>query len=259
MPEIISKEDFNKAKYLLSSSNAKSKAVEDYLCSGLLYCSCGGKMHGNRRYCGRDKLLLVTYRCANRSQQRNCDTKEINKVYLDGYVMDIIYKYIFDSKTVGDISQRLKDYRNYMTAKNKAEIEICNTKLAEISNNIDNLITLAMKNQIVSDSIKEKLSSFESEKLELELQIQSLKHNLLLEDCNVPSNKEIADTKNYFKCHYTNKTKYLVGEYIDKIIVDNDTVKIHFKINLPDENMTLKPLVVSIKRDDIYKRYKPVI
>lgn len=100
MPAIIDKSTFYKAKYLLEknvNNGGKNSAKENYLLSGLVYCSCGGKMHGNRRYCGRSKQLLITYRCANKCQQRNCSTKEINKVYLDNYVMDVISKNLFNT------------------------------------------------------------------------------------------------------------------------------------------------------------------
>jgi hypothetical protein len=131
--------------------------------------------------------------------------------------------------------------------------------LEEISNNIANLINLAMKKQITSDSIKDKLSALEQEKVDVELHIQALKHNLLLEKCETLMSKAIADSKSYFKYHRVDKAKYVIGEYIDKIVVDNNDITIYFKVNIPDDNMELQPLVVGISRADMYKRYRAVI
>jgi site-specific DNA recombinase len=262
MPAIINESDFNKSKYLIcnnSTNSGKESAKEDYLCSGLLYCGCGSKIHGNRRYCGRDKTLLITYRCSNRAQQRGCNTKEINKVYLDNYVMDAVYRYIFDAQSIESIVQKLKAYRDYNSVKNKHYVEIYSERLEEISNNIANLINLAMKKQITSDSIKDKLSALEQEKVDVELHIQALKHNLLLEKCETLMSKAIADSKSYFKYHRVDKAKYVIGEYIDKIVVDNNDITIYFKVNIPDDNMELQPLVVGISRADMYKRYRAVI
>jgi hypothetical protein len=83
--------------------------------------------------------------------------------------------------------------------------------------------------------------------------------DIKLDECEVLLDKAIADSQYYFKYHKTDQARSVIGEYIDKVVVDNDTIKIFFKVSLPDENMVLKPLVIVGDREDVYKKYRPAI
>ncbi|WP_246066949.1 recombinase family protein [Paenibacillus koleovorans] len=97
MPAIISKEDFQKAQEKINFNKRAPgayKAKEMYLLSGLTICGgCLKKlgqefsMMGNVKYCGRNKLKYVTYRCGNRDRTKECKNKELRREYIESYVL----------------------------------------------------------------------------------------------------------------------------------------------------------------------------
>ena len=95
-PQIISQETYNTVQKRISDNKLKGgrlNAKECYLLSGKLYCSeCGRAMVGNKHYCGRNKSLHVTYRCP--SNRHLCANKEINRDYIDSYVISLLEKEI---------------------------------------------------------------------------------------------------------------------------------------------------------------------
>lgn len=111
MPRIIDDATFMQIQRLLNKNlerGGRFKAKELYLLSGLIYCgSCNLSMHGNTRYCGRNKLKYVTYRCPGRSQQRDCHRKEINKTYIENFVLDMLYQNLFCATSIIDITKKM--------------------------------------------------------------------------------------------------------------------------------------------------------
>ena len=195
----------------------------------------------------------------NRSQHKDCITKEINKVYLDNFVMDTLTKNLFSTYSIDKISDSLKEYRSYQASKRKKDLQLYNQKLEQITKDIDSLISLAIRNNVNSESLKEKLTTLEHNKITLEFQIKRLTTDIKLEKCETLLHKAIADSKHYFKFHDISRAKLVINEYIEKVVVSNSTVSIYFKINIPDENMVLNPLVVVTDRENIYNQYRPAI
>lgn len=146
-----------------------------------------------------------------------------------------------------------------MVNKNKQELINNKKKLEKVSKDIETLINIAIRSKLATDSIKERLSDLEKQKICLEIEIESLSSDLMLEECEVLLDRAIADSRHYFKYHNVEKARLVIGEYIDKVVVDNKSVKIYFKISIPDDNMELKPLVITGNREDIYKMYRPAI
>jgi len=63
-------------------------------------------MVGNARHSGRDKSLYVTYRCP--SKHYSCSNKEINRDYLERFVVDLLEERIFNNTALKQITENIE-------------------------------------------------------------------------------------------------------------------------------------------------------
>ena len=69
--------------------------------TGKIVCGeCGKSFGGARKFCGRNKLKYVTYRCYNRDRTGDtaCHNSEIQRDLLEGFVLKQIADIVFDDK-----------------------------------------------------------------------------------------------------------------------------------------------------------------
>jgi site-specific DNA recombinase len=145
-------------------TGGRLNAKTQYLLSGKVFCQeCGKSMVGNTRFSGRDKSLYVTYRCP--SKRYACNNKEINRGYLESYVVSLLEKHLFNSASLYNIKNKIEEMASSGTN---------NTYLAETEKKLSNVKT-ALKNVadavaagLLSEALVERLRSLEQEKAELE-------------------------------------------------------------------------------------------
>ena len=85
-------------------------AKENYMLAGKIFCGlCSAAYCGNRMYSGRNKALLVTYRCGKRSSRGDsiCNCKDINRKYIEDFIFKRVGEIIFSVK---QIPQLIKTY-----------------------------------------------------------------------------------------------------------------------------------------------------
>ena len=95
VPEIVDKSTFDKAQEIMQEREVcqiYSASSSDYLLSGLIRCSkCGRSMTGTSRKSGRKNIEYHMYACPNhKSTLEHCETFEINRDYLEGYIKEAI-------------------------------------------------------------------------------------------------------------------------------------------------------------------------
>lgn len=231
---IISNEDWFKAqnikgmkKHLPARSNTSKIS---FLC-GLVKC---GK-------CGSN---LVTQGCKNRygvqyyylicSSKRNlganvCNNKMIDVAKLECIVINDMKKYFNSS----NIANKIKKYLNTNQKKNTEllkEKEDLENKIIKLDLQIQNLInSIAEGNVIISKYINQKIEELEKEKQKIILQLNELNNtNILYTD-----NSLIEYIKNINEKLNTNdfeELKLLCKTVIDKIVITDENVDIHYKI-----------------------------
>jgi site-specific DNA recombinase len=237
------------------------KAKELYLLSGLVYCgNCGMSMFGNSRYCGRNKLKYVTYKCSGRAQQRNCNTKEFNKTYLENFVLEALYQNLFIQNSIQKLTQRLNQYKFEIYERNEKEFEKATTKLTEVNEEISKTLEVVCQTGISIDTVKEKLQRLEQQKHSLQHNIEELTINVNLQMsenmvCELVENaKEFIRSKNLPQC------KTFINSYIEKVVVYPEKVQVRFKINVPTtDNKFLEPLVIEETLANIYANYRDAV
>ncbi len=264
MPRIIEDVTFSKVQSLMQRNLKRGgsfKSKELYLLSGLVYCgNCGMSMFGNSRYCGRNKLKYVTYKCSGRAQQRKCNTKEFNKTYLENFVLEALYQNLFSHNSIQKLTQRLNQYKSEIHERNEKEFETTSIQLTEVNEEISKTLEIVCQTGISIDTVKEKLQRLEQQKHHLQEHIEELTVNVNLQIsenmvCDlVEKAKEFIKNKNLPEC------KSFINSYIEKVVVYSEKVQIRFKINIPSkDNKALEPLVIEETLANIYTNYKDAV
>ncbi|WMI80552.1 recombinase family protein [Anaerotignum sp. MB30-C6] len=263
MPRIIEDVTFAKVQSLMQRNLKRGgsfKAKELYLLSGLVYCgNCGMSMFGNSRYCGRNKLKYVTYKCSGRAQKRTCNTKELNKNYIENFVLDALYNNLFSKHSIEKLTDMLNQYKNEIQQKTQKELTEATGKLKAVVKETSQTLEIVCQSGITIDTVSEKLHELERQKQLLQDRIDELSMDVNLQTSEnivcglVESSKEFIKNKNLPKC------KSIINSYIEKVVVYSDKVKVITKVNVPSKNKTLEPLIFEETLENIYNNYKDAV
>ena len=174
-PQIVDTETFNKVqeriaenKQLTGYYNTRHK----YIFTGLIFCGyCGRRITGNRRYSGRNKSLLVTYRCL--THRDLCISKEINRYYLEDFVLDKIKEYFFYKAKVKNMYHKINKFIDENSTKLQTQISELTNELISANEAVAN-ITKAIEQGIYADNIFSRLEELNAKKESLTANIAEL-------------------------------------------------------------------------------------
>ena len=251
-PRIIQQDMFERvqAKMVENKKMAGAyKAKEIYLFTGLMKCGiCGRSMHGNARHSGRSKTKHVTYRCPNKKHY--CSNKEINKVYIEEFVVKELRKLILDRDKLTEAIDKVNNYVDKQRKTSKDQINLYKDRFDDINASIDN-ITKAIEKGLMNDSFFTRLNELENEKVVLECQmakesaISSTRFNINDIDGIIEKSKACLENP------ISNECKVLINDFVKEVIIFPDKVKITFKTGFNIATTLDKTLTIT--RDKIYK------
>ncbi|MCR4436139.1 MAG: recombinase family protein [Clostridiales bacterium] len=234
MPAIVSTEDFQKVQYKMDQNKKRAsayRAKEMYLLSGLIYCGeCGHAMIGNVKYSGRNKLKYVTYRCGERDRTKFCKNKEIRREYIEEYVLQQLEEKIFNEKNIPLLVEKLNKFQNNKNDEAKQKIRALTEKIKQVDIQIKNVLAM-IRSGCTSRILAEDLENLEKEKTELELQLRQLnnKQNENTIDEKTLS-KIFSSFRQFIKDRNTQEVKKFIHQYVEKVLVFEDHVKVVFKL-----------------------------
>ena len=258
-PQIVDQETFAKVQRRIDANRhtgARQNAKHSYLLSGKVFCKeCGRAMVGNARHSGRNKLLYVTYKCP--SKKHSCSNKEINRNYLEQYVIELLEGHIFNVASMKQIARKIDRERNSDTNQRDREIEKLNEKLAEVETAISN-VTAAIATGMKFESLLGKLAELEEEKASMETLLIRLNSQGNVED----DNKEILIDPKHIPSEYMKvkndsygiSYKNFIQSFIERIEVGRYNVDITLKTGLdifPHLDTTF-----TVRRQEIYETQK---
>lgn len=147
-PAIISKEDFKKVQEIMTSRKRAGK--RHYLCSGLVYCSCGAKMHAH--ISKRKGHEYFYYKCSE-----SCGAPVVKMEDVDNAALEYL-RSILNGETQDRITAALREYdgcendrrETFLAAKKKKIRE----KQTEYDNLMKNLSTGAFTGKVADDICK---------------------------------------------------------------------------------------------------------
>jgi len=264
IPRIIDDITFAKVQVLLSQNLQRGgsfKAKEVYLLSSFIYCGgCGLSMHGNTRYCGRNKLKYVTYRCPGRSQQRDCHRKELNKTYIENFVLDILYQNLFHENSIQHLTKLLNQYRKESNKENAKSLEIATQRLKDVNREINKTLEVVCQAGISIETVGGKLRDLEEQKNHLEGFLHELTINSNLQISEQIVAQLVEKSKGFVKTKNLPECKTFIKSYIERVTVFDEKVEVKFKINVPNKDNTgFEPLIVEETLEYIYANYKDAV
>lgn len=235
IPAIVSEEDFNAVVALMKSRQNKSasmKAKETYMISGKIFCGeCGNTFIGNRKFSGRNKRILVTYRCNTRARQTSdgCRNKEIRREYIERYVMDQIAATIFDDSIVPKLVKEYDEFSMQYTQEARERISKMKSKLSELTKKISNIVTVMTRSG--SPALISALEKLELEKDQLEVEMEQ--EEQVLASSRLPEEK-LRETfmlaRQLFKSGELNETRQLLNLYLQKVVIFKEHVEVYINV-----------------------------
>ena len=227
-------------------TGGRLNAKTQYLLSGKVFCcECGKSMVGNTRYSGRDKTLYVTYRCP--SKRYACNNKEINRGYLESYVVSLLEKHLLNVHSLNTIKNRIEEIASSGTNDNRlAETE---KKLSDVKTALKNVAD-AVAAGLLSEALIERLKSLEQEKAELEAVL--LESQATCDDVTVDTKLILSQYAEVKDSPSSPAYKEFICSFIDKIVVGKYTVSFTLKTGL-DIFSTLDT-TFHVRRQEIYEK-----
>lgn len=226
----------------------RNTAKENYLLSGRVFCKdCGRSMVGNARHSGRNKTYHVTYKCPTRPH--SCNNKEINRDYLDSYVINLLETQMLNTRSMKRIAKKIHDMSECSANEHLLEEKQC--ELESIAAALQNVVD-AVEAGLMSEVLLERLNSLESRKATLEEEIQGLQHKdapvrvdpsvILLQYANIKGSKSSPIYKEFIK------------SLITRIDVGRYSISVTLKTGLdiyPELDTTF-----NVQRQEIYEKGK---
>jgi len=247
-PMIIPPEVYEKVQDRITYNKhhgAEHVAKENYLLSGKVFCKeCGKSMCGNARHGGRNKELYVTYRCPTKKYA--CSNKEINRDYLEEYVIMLLEKHIFNARALKKLSKGIVIYGNSdSTIKRQQQLQ---AQLSEIQEALKNVAD-AIQAGLISTALITRLNELETEKAIIENKLTDMAKPV---EISIDTQLIMSEYTKVKQTPASPEYKTFIKGFIDKIIVGKYTVDVTLKTGLDvcEEMNTM----VNVPRKDIYER-----
>ena len=237
VPQIISEDDFEIVQRILAQRRRHSEHAkhhrEVYLLTGKIFCGvCGNRFAGNRKNSVGNRSPNITYRCNNRARRtgKACSNKEVNRDYLEAFVLKKIEEAVFNEKTAAIVIERFQSYlKEQQTAKNEM-LRRLSKELREIETKQENLT------DILADGTDDKLEqSILLQKVKkLEVQKETLKQRIRQEEASLHADmpdkqtleKYFRKAQELFRSRKLEEQQELINLYVEKIIVHPDQVEV---------------------------------
>lgn len=249
IPRIVSNEIFEKVQRVLKmkkNPRGRHRSKEDYMLTGKIFCGyCKDPIVGTS---GKSKTNDVHYYYACSNKRRNgaaaCPKKTVRKEYIEREIARAIKTQLNNDGVKEWITELLlKRQEEYQKP---AELELLNTRLAEVKTSIKNLLS-AIEMGIITPTTKTRLEELESENAQIcsdidsieKLQMQKYTREQILEWFSHLQNGDI-DNKEYqqqifnlflFRAYlYDDKitlifeTKEITGKDSNEMDVDIDAI-----------------------------------
>lgn len=236
VPAIISKDLWNRVQ-AMRKINPKGKSHNKffYLLSGLIRCGeCGYKMHGNPRNTGNGGSTYVTYRCNHRDNNRACHCKEIRREYVEGFVIEELFRHFFNDGSIPLITKQLNEKLKGDSQTESEEYVRYKSTLQLMGKSRANLID-AIKQTGFDKSIGEELKKTD-EQIEL---CESFLKKYEEQSQNIPTVTEeqvrqnLGKLKEFAKTSHREEVRAMIQSYVERVTVYNDRVEVTYKIAFP--------------------------
>jgi site-specific DNA recombinase len=197
IPAIIPFDIWNQVQKTMNSRiRPGRKSEEVYLLSGLLHCGiCGSAMTSDtRRMKDRDKSYYY-YRCYKNNGKNNCTLQAWSRDDLEKAVIEKFSNGLFAGESLDKFADMIMRYYAEHESTINEDLEKVSRDLVAISKKVENIVEAIANGGNNFLSLKEKLSSLETQKNEYERKIAELEAT---KQFSIPTK---ADIKKYLSAH----------------------------------------------------------
>lgn len=202
----------------MNKIRSKTRTARHYLLSGKIYCAhCGAKYRYQK---WGSRIICYCY-----SQQKskpkfikdpNCKNKRVDSFEIEDAVLEQIFLMSLDEKKLD----------NTFSLVNVSEIDELQNRLTGIVKQIENLLIFIAEDIDIIE-IRDKLKSLKEEREKIQRELSEAKKN----------NEKIESTKNmllnlrtFWNMMTFEEQRLVIECIIDKIVIDNNKLKIYYKI-----------------------------
>lgn len=171
IPLIVDKNIFWKVNMKKGDKIMSRKASEEeYLLTGILYCSCGEHMIGLSGT-GRNGNKVMYYQCSGKKNHSGCERKNIRKDYLEQLVAESVRDLCMDDECIRWIANdAIKVHESDL---NVDKLPMLRNQLARADRKMQNYIN-AIGDGFLNETLKENIRNLENEQRELKIKIADI-------------------------------------------------------------------------------------
>lgn len=237
VPAIVSEEDFAIVQRILEQRRRHSEHAkhhrEVYLLTGKIFCGvCGSRFAGNRKNSKGNRVPNITYRCNNRARRtgKDCKNKEVNRDYLEAFVLKKIEESIFNKRMAGIILDRFQEYMKAQQSAKNGTMRRLEKDLRAVEARQDNLTDVLAEgtdDKLERSIILQKIKKLELEKEALQEKIAKEKADMAIE---LPDRQALErcfrHAQQLFRSKKLEEQQELINLYVEKIIVHENQVEV---------------------------------
>lgn len=231
---IIKKEDFEKVQFLLAKKSINKKNKHEYIFRGLIKCkTCHSNLEVGAKLTKKGKEIKnpIPYITCRNSKKGICQPQHLNYYKFEKETLEYLKKFLTlytDKDGLKEIYKEYKNNKDSNIAKYKKEIKLIDSKISNISSQIDNIYFDKINHVISKDDyfrytnkIINERDSLINRKNEINKLINSIK-----EKREHYSEKKLNETIDEFLNNPSKKSIYRLIDYIE--IDENKKIYIHF-------------------------------
>ena len=253
VPQIIDKGVFMAAQKRINKNKRKPsihKAVQFYLLSLKTFCGlCKSTMIGDSGT-GRTGTIYRYYTCTSKKKRTApCDKKQVNKKWLEDLVVNTTMTKVLTDKAIRKSAEMLVAYNDQVLANSK--IDHLESELKAICIELENLVN-AIAQGLAIGTIKDKALALESQKVELQNEIES-------EKLNAPIRLTLDQYIFWFEQFKDGDTscekfrERLIDAFINKVILFDDKIIIVYNIKDGDnEKISVTEIIKDFEDSSVF-------
>lgn len=232
VPIIIEKNQFETVQQLLDTRKQRGiRKRETYLLAGKIVCGkCGMAYCGNRAFNRQRNYVSVTYRCdgSRKLKENRCNNGVVNRDMLDKKVLECLSELVFDPSVIPELMVKAEQSLRENNKKKAGVIANIRRQEIDIDKKIRNIL-IAVESGKGANLLLERLDKLEAEKKQLATQLakEEAKGNTQ----QIDKSKLVllfSKAKEMLKSGALDGTRRLIDMFIDKIIVNEDTISIRY-------------------------------
>lgn len=180
IPALIDRHTWDEVQARLEKNDlapAKSKAKEEYMLTGKLFCGHCGSMMVGESGTGRRGKTYFYYSCTGRKKRRDCDKKPVKKEWIERVVAEDALALLTDD-VIGELAEVAVRQTQEDIQKNTV-IPALEEQLRETESSIDNIISMIEKG-VASDRLAKRLTQLEKDQKDLQKRLDRERKSVVI-------------------------------------------------------------------------------